>query len=67
MTDVVKTLLKSRRFWAAAAAVAVKVFEDRLPLTPEQITDIVMLVGAWIVGESIRSSTLVAPASTEEK
>ena len=47
-------LLKSKRFWAAAAVVAVVVLKDRVPLNEQQITEIVLAVGAWIVGESIR-------------
>ena len=45
-------LLKSKRFWAAAAVVAVVVLKDRVPLNEQQITEIVLAV--WIVGESIR-------------
>ena len=47
-------LIKSKRFWAAAAVVAVVVLKDRVPLNEQQITEIVLAVGAWIVGESIR-------------
>lgn len=47
-------LLKSKRFWAAAAVVAVVVLKDKVPLTEDQIQQIVWAVGAWIVGESVR-------------
>lgn len=47
-------LLKSKRFWAAAAVVAVVIFKDKTPLTEQQIQELVLAVGAWIVGESIR-------------
>ena len=47
-------LIKSKRFWAAAAVVAVVVLKDRVPLNEQQITEIVLAVGTWIVGESIR-------------
>jgi len=56
VNDIFNSLIKSRRFWASIASVAVVVFKDRLPLTEEQITMLVMTVGAWIVGESLRSS-----------
>lgn len=56
MNDVFNSLIKSRRFWAAVASIAVVVLKDRLPLTEEQITNIVLAIGAWIVGESFRSS-----------
>ena len=47
-------LLKSKRFWAAAAVVAVVVLKDKVPLTEDQIQQIVWAVGAWIVGDSVR-------------
>jgi len=47
-------LLKSKRFWVAAASVAVVVLKDKVPLTEEQIQLIIFAVGSWIVGESIR-------------
>ena len=51
-------LVKSKRFWAAAAMVAVVVLKDKVPLDEQQITNLVMAVGAWIVGDSLQS---VAP------
>lgn len=51
------SFLKSRRFWLTAASVAATVFaQNKLGLTPEQVQNIVLAVGAWIVGESLRSS-----------
>lgn len=47
-------LLKSKRFWIAAASIAVIVLEDKVPLTKDQIQLIVFAVGSWILGESIR-------------
>ena len=47
-------LLKSKRFWAAAAVAAVVILKDKTPLTEQQIQELVLAVGAWIVGESIR-------------
>lgn len=47
-------LLKSKRFWAAAAVVAVIVLKDKTPLSEEQIQLLVWTVGSWIVGESVR-------------
>jgi hypothetical protein len=38
--------------------VAVVVLKDRVPLNEQQITEIVLAVGAWIVGESIRPVNL---------
>ena len=56
MNDIFNSLIKSRRFWASIASIAVVVFKDRLPITEEQITMIVLAIGSWIVGESLRSS-----------
>ncbi len=47
-------LLKSKRFWAAAAVVAVIVLKDKTPLSDDQIQLMVWTVGSWIVGESVR-------------
>ena len=49
-------LWKSKRFWLTVASVAAVVFKDRLPvgLTDEQLTQIVLAIGAWIVGDSLR-------------
>jgi nitrate/nitrite transporter NarK len=50
-------LLKSKRVWAAFAAVAVVVLKDRTGLSEDQITQLVIAVGAWIVGDSLRATT----------
>jgi hypothetical protein len=50
----ISELVKSKRFWAAAATIAVVIFKDRLPLTEDQIQELVWVVGAWIVGDSVR-------------
>jgi hypothetical protein len=47
-------LFKSKRFWAAAATIAVVVLKDRLPLSEDQIQELVWVVAAWIVGDSVR-------------
>jgi hypothetical protein len=52
-------LVKSKRFWAAAAMIAVVVLKDKVPLDEQQITNLVMAVGAWIVGDSLRSVSAV--------
>ena len=51
---IMENLFKSKRFWAVAAVIAVVVLKDKVPLTEQQITEVVMAVGAWVVGESIR-------------
>lgn len=59
MNEIFNSLIKSRRFWAAVASIAVVVLKDRLPIPEEQITNIVWAISAWIVGESLRSSQAV--------
>ena len=57
MTEKLQLLIKSRRFWVAVAGIAVtttNVFG--LDLNPEQINNVVLLGGAWIVGDSLRTS-----------
>ena len=58
MPDIVNSLIKSRRFWAGAAAIAVPILNDKFGwgLTEENLTNIALAVVGWIVGESIRSS-----------
>lgn len=48
------SVLKSKRFWLTAAAVAVVVLKDKTGLTDEQLTELVLAVGALVVGDSIR-------------
>jgi hypothetical protein len=47
-------LVKSKRFWAAAATIAVVILKDRVPLSEDQIQQLVWVIGAWIVGDSVR-------------
>ena len=57
MTEKLRTLVKSRRFWVAVAGVvAVTTDALGLGLSQEMVTNFVILGAAWIVGESLRSS-----------
>ena len=58
MPDILNSLLKSRRFWAGAAAIAVPFLNEKfsLGLTEESVTTGALAIVGWIVGESIRSS-----------
>jgi hypothetical protein len=47
-------LVKSKRFWASVGTIAVVVFKDRVPLSEDQIQQLVWVIGAWIVGDSVR-------------
>jgi hypothetical protein len=62
MPSFVQDLLKSRRFWVSVGAIAAVVLKDRLglPLSEEQINDLAILIGSWVVGESLRSSSAKA-------
>ena len=62
VNDVFQSLIKSRRFWASVASIAVVVLKDKLPLTEDQITMMVLAIGSWIVGESLLSSQAVEPS-----
>jgi hypothetical protein len=58
MADKIMALTKSRRFWVAVGGVVLCVFNDGLGLNLDagQVNHIVLLGGAWIVGDSLRSA-----------
>lgn len=58
MVDKIKNLMVSRRFWVAIGGVVLCVFNDGLGLNLDasQVNHIVLLGGAWIVGDSLRQS-----------
>ena len=47
-------ILKSKRVWAVIGTIAVVVLKDRTSLSEQQILEIVALVSALIVGDSLR-------------
>lgn len=51
-------LLESKRFWLAIAGFLAVILRDQLglPITEEQIQAIVLVIAAWIVGDSIRAT-----------
>ena len=56
MLDKLKTLIKSRRFWAAVGTIVVVVLNDVLGI-PEDTANTVVAMGiAWIVGDSLRAT-----------
>ena len=55
-------ILKSKRVWAVIGTIAVVVLKDRTSLSERQILEIVALVSALIVGDSLRP---VAPKPDE--
>lgn len=61
MQDKIKNLLKSRRFWAVASGLIVVVTKELgiADLDETQVQNIAMLIAAWVLGESLRSSESV--------
>ena len=47
-------ILKSKRVWAVIGTIAVVVLKDRTSLSEQQILEIVALVSALVVGDSLR-------------
>ena len=52
-----QTLLRSKRFWLAVAGVVGSALGDSLPISQEQLQQIVLVIAAWIVGDSLRATT----------
>jgi hypothetical protein len=56
--EKLKGILKSRKFWAAAAGIivtVVKAYDPKFPLSEEQVTVIVGLLAAYIVGTGLEA------------
>lgn len=57
MFDKFKAMLRSRRFWVGISGIAV-IFADSVfgegTVNPETIQMVILLAGAWIVGDSLR-------------
>ena len=51
-----QVILQSKRFWLSVASVFAIAIKDYLPLTDEQVKQIVLAIGAWIIGDSLRST-----------
>jgi uncharacterized membrane protein len=58
MKNKLSTLLKSRRFWAAAAGLVAVVGQDvfGVELDTEQLVAISTIVVAWIIGDAVRET-----------
>ena len=53
------SLLKSRRFWVAVAGVVVvssETVRSNIGISADQTTNIVLVLGSWIVGDSLRTT-----------
>jgi hypothetical protein len=61
---MLSALVKSRRFWASLGAVVLAVYKIKFPesaISDEQVIAVVVAIGAWVNGESIRSSEAKGP------
>ena len=57
MVSKVQGLIGSRRFWAAVGGVVFVIFDGLgLGLSADQVNHLVLLGGAWIVGDSLRAT-----------
>ena len=57
MGDKIWALFKSRRFWAAVSGVVVVVSGVLgMDIDPEVISQFVMLIAAWVIGDSIQKT-----------
>tara|TARA_Y100000593_G_C4125130_1_gene244600 strand:- start:183 stop:356 length:174 start_codon:yes stop_codon:yes gene_type:complete len=55
--DKIKSLFASRRFWVAVAAGLVAGAKQLgFELSPDLVTNAVLICGAWIVGDSLRET-----------
>lgn len=64
MPEKVKELLRSRKFWAALVGlvmVVVRGFDADFPLSEEQVTSLVALLAAYILGTALEGSRSPAP------
>lgn len=58
----ISDILKDPRVVAALAAIIVSIFQDRIPIAKEDLTNLIYLVASWIVGYSIRPPEVKPPA-----
>lgn len=54
MSEKIKSLLKSRRWWTAVGAVVVVTANEVLGIDAETANKLVAIAIAWIVGDSLR-------------
>lgn len=52
-----KMLLRSKRFWLAVGSAVAVALQGVIPLSEQQIQELVLVVAAWIIGDSLRATT----------
>ena len=55
----IRALVESRRFWVSVAGILVVISEqlgNPLGISDAQITELVILAAAWVVGDSVRKT-----------
>jgi len=56
MSDKLASLIRSRRFWLTVGGVLAVVFQDVLNIPEEEVMQVVGLLIAWVVGDSLRKT-----------
>ena len=57
--EKIRALFESRRFWVSVAGILVVISEqlgNPLGISDAQITELVILAAAWVVGDSVRKT-----------
>jgi hypothetical protein len=65
LVQKLKSLIQSRRFWLALSGILFVVTDHfGLPVSEDQVQTVIMLVAAWIIGDSLRATTTRASGGT---
>ena len=56
MVVAMQMLFRSKRFWLAVGSALAVALKDKIPLSEDQIQQIVLVIAAWIVGDSLRQT-----------
>lgn len=51
-----QALFQSKRFWLAVASLLTIALKDRLPISEQQVQEFVLVIAAWIIGDSLRQT-----------
>lgn len=56
----VRALLISRRFWATVGVVLFNAIGERFGLSQDQVLNITIAIGTWIVGDSLKNTEVAS-------